>query len=156
MAAICDIISKALCCGLWVKFILPGDLPIYSWGLCVLKVIREIAILFSVCFAGMLVSSLAPFTLPASIATMIILFLLLATKRVKVKHIETTANFFLNNMMVFFIPVSVGIVSNLPLVQKQIFQLLAVCVLSTTTTFLAAYYSTKLVSSLIKKHKGHS
>lgn len=118
-----------------------------------LKILKEIAILFSVCFMGLAVSAALPFPIPASIVSMVFLFCLLATKVIKEKQIQKVSDFFLNNMTLFFIPVSVGIIKNIPLLKGSMVPLLAVCIISTIATFSAAYGASNLVSCLIEKRR---
>lgn len=119
-----------------------------------MKIIKEIAILFPICFAGMALSALTPFPLPASLVSMAILLLLLATKIVKLEQIERLSNFFLKHMMIFFIPLSVGIIKNIQLVKSSLIQLLVVVMISTLLTFFTAYGVSALVSAALAKREG--
>jgi len=60
-------------------------------------------------YLGMLISKLVSGYLSPSVAGMIVLFLLLRTKIVKEEWIKVPASFFLDNLMLFFIPVTAGI-----------------------------------------------
>ena len=66
---------------------------------------------------------------------MILLFLLLLFKVVKVDRIRQKADFLLKNMAFFFIPAGVGILAHFSSVKNEIPALLAVVVLTTFLTF---------------------
>ena len=59
-----------------------------------MKILLQIAVIFLLCMIGDALSALLPFTLPGSIISMVLLFLLLLTGLMKVHHIETKAAFF--------------------------------------------------------------
>jgi holin-like protein len=60
-------------------------------------------------YLGMLLSRLVAGYLSPSVAGMIVLFLLLRIKVVKEEWIKIPATFFLDNLMLFFIPVTAGV-----------------------------------------------
>lgn len=69
----------------------------------------EIAIIFGVCLAAEGIAALLPFTLPASVISMLLLLALLLSGIVKERHIDRVCRFFSDNMAIFFIPPTVGI-----------------------------------------------
>ena len=68
-----------------------------------MKVILQIGVVFGVCLIGEAAACFLPFPFPASVLSMILLFLLLCLKVLKIDHIRQKADFLLQNMAFFFI-----------------------------------------------------
>ncbi len=71
--------------------------------------LRELGIILALCAAGDVLSALIGGALPGNVLGMILLLVLLLTRALKTRHIEHAADFFLKNMAIFFLPVSLGI-----------------------------------------------
>ena len=56
-----------------------------------MKIIRQIGIIFTVCWLSILVEKILPFTFPASVIGMILLFICLLTGVLKIEHIQEKA-----------------------------------------------------------------
>lgn len=113
-----------------------------------MKIVLQIAIVFGVCWIGNIISSLLPIPFPGSVISMILLFLLLLCRVVKVKHIKEKADFMLKNMAMFFIPAGVGIVEQYDLVKDSVLPLLFICLASTVLTFGATALTIRGVTAL--------
>ena len=53
-----------------------------------MKIIYQIGIIFTLCWVSEIVEALLPFSFPASVIGMILLFVLLALRVLKVEHIR--------------------------------------------------------------------
>ena len=100
-----------------------------------MKIIYQIAIIFSICWVSQVVEALLPFAFPASVIGMILLFLLLATGVLRMEHIREKSDFLLSNMAFFFIPAGVGILEQFEFVKDSMWQLLLICLVTTLLTF---------------------
>ena len=67
----------------------------------ILKIITQVGIIFGVCWAAQIVEQALPFAFPASVIGMILMFLLLAFRVLKVDHIREKSDFLLGNMAFF-------------------------------------------------------
>ncbi|CDB76120.1 lrgA family protein [Clostridium sp. CAG:265] len=67
---------------------------------------------------------------------MVILFLLLYLKVIKVEQISTISNFFLEHLAFFFIPAGVGLISSFSVIKNIWLQLLIVCFVTTAITMI--------------------
>ena len=103
-----------------------------------MKMMLQIGVVFGICLIGQTISVFLPIAVPGSVISMVLLFLLLFFKVLKVDHIRKKADFLLQNMAFFFIPAGVGILANLPAIKDYILPLLAVVVLTTFITFGAS------------------
>ena len=76
-----------------------------------MKIIRQIGIIFAVCWLSILVEKILPVAFPASVIGMILLFICLFTGALKIEHIQEKADFLLENMAFFFVPAGVSIIN---------------------------------------------
>jgi len=100
-----------------------------------MKLLWQIGLVFGVCLLGQVIAALLPVAFPGSVISMVLLFLLLLFRLVKVDHIQQKADFLLKNMAFFFIPAGVGILAQFDLIKDHILALLAVVVITTLLTF---------------------
>lgn len=104
----------------------------FNWGVIKLKLFREALIICGIYLLGELVSSILNLPIPGNILGMIILFVLLYTKVIRVDNISNITNFLLNHLAFFFIPAGVGLMTSLGIIKSTWWQLLVVCLLTTT------------------------
>jgi len=100
-----------------------------------MKIMLQIGLVFGICLLGQIIADLLPIAFPGSVISMILLFLLLVFKILKVDHIQQKAEFLLKNMAFFFIPAGVGIVAEFDAIKNSIPALLVVVVITTVLTF---------------------
>ena len=96
-------------------------------------------------FAGELLHFLLPLPIPASIYGIILLFIALETKLIKVKHIRETSSFLIAIMPVMFIPAAVGLIDSWQDIGNAWFQYIVVTVVSTFVVMGASGWITQLV-----------
>ena len=98
----------------------------------IIKMIPQFALIMMFFYVGNIISQLIkPFILiPGSIVGMILLFLALIFKVVKLEHIEDTSNFFLKNMGFFFVPLGVGVINTFEVLKTIWWQLMIILVFS--------------------------
>ena len=109
-----------------------------------MKIIRQIGIIFLVCWLSEVIERFLPFTFPASVIGMALLLICLLTGVLKIRHIQEKADFLLENMAFFFIPAGVSIINYFDILKSSAVQLLIICVISTVVTFAATAWSVKL------------
>jgi holin-like protein len=100
-----------------------------------LKLFREALIILGIYLVGEFLSTSLHLPIPGNILGMIILFILLCTKVVKVDNISTVTNFLLDHLAFFFIPAGVGLMASMGIIKSTWWQLLVVC-LSTTVIII--------------------
>ena len=116
-----------------------------------MKIIYQIAIIFSICWVSQVIEKLLPIDFPASVIGMILLFLLLSMGVLKIEHIREKSDFLLANMAFFFIPAGVSVINYFDVLKSSLLPLLAICVITTVVTFAATAYSIKLTLHLMRK-----
>ena len=95
-----------------------------------MKIIYQIGIIFSICWVSQIVEALLPFAFPASVIGMVLLFVLLAFRVLKVEHIREKSDFLLANMAFFFVPAGVSIINYFEVLQSTVWKLLIICLLT--------------------------
>ena len=121
-----------------------------------MNLIVEFCVVFLICMAGEWVSALLPFTLPASVVSLIILLILLLSGAVKERTIQGTSQFLINNMGMLFIPAVVGTLEYLDVLKLQFLPFLVVTIISTPLVYLVTAWSVQLLMKLFKKKEGAS
>mgnify|MGYP000412394408 FL=1 len=116
-----------------------------------MKIIRQIGIIFTVCWISILVEKILPFAFPASVIGMLLLFICLLTGLLKIEHIQEKADFLLENMAFFFVPAGVSIINYFDVLKSTWIQLVVICVISTVVTFAVTAWSVKLTVRLLSR-----
>lgn len=75
-----------------------------------LRLLLQITLLCGISLLGTIIARILNIGIPGSIIGMALLFLLMERKFIDLKWIETGANFLLAELLLFFIPSSVGII----------------------------------------------
>ena len=63
-----------------------------------MKIVTQVGIIFSICWISQIIEKLLPFSFPASVIGMILLFILLCVHILKVDHVREKSDFLLENM----------------------------------------------------------
>lgn len=116
------------------------------------KLLLQIGLVFGVCLIGEAAAHYLPLPIPASVLSMVLLFLLLLTC-LKVEHIREKTDFLLKNMAFFFIPAGVGILAQAPVLRENLLPLVAILLVSTLLTFLVTAYTVRGVVRLQEKYR---
>jgi Putative effector of murein hydrolase LrgA len=112
-----------------------------------LKLFREALIILGIYLVGEFLSTSLHLPIPGNILGMIILFILLYTKVVKVDNISNVTSFLLDHLAFFFIPAGVGLMASMGIIKSTWWQLLVVC-LSTTVIIIGV---TGIIVQMISK-----
>ena len=108
-----------------------------------MKIIIQVAIIFSICWISQLVEALLPIAFPASVIGMVLLLALLLSRVLRVDHIQEKSDFLLSNMAFFFIPAGVSVINYFDVL------------VSTVLTFGVTAYAVSLTRKLMEGRKKH-
>ncbi|KYG89360.1 holin [[Bacillus] sp. KCTC 13219] len=100
----------------------------------IIRTIAQIGILTIYYYLGVLIVNVTNIFIPASIIGLILLWLSLYFKLIKVQFIQEGATFFLAFLTLFFIPSTVGVVNHPELLTKAGFYLILAVIISTLIT----------------------
>lgn len=96
-----------------------------------MKIVEGVFFIFLFYFLGECISHLINGFLPGSIIGMILLFLSLYLKVINSAKVKATAQIITSNMMVFFIPAAVGLMTSFNFLSENWISFLLACVVST-------------------------
>lgn len=115
-----------------------------------MKYINQFLIILLISFWGEILKCLLPLPIPASIYGMIILFLGLMTKVIKLESVKETGKFLIEIMPIMFIPAGVGLMTTWGELQPI---LLPVSII-TAVTIITVMVATGWVSQIIIRKAG--
>lgn len=115
-----------------------------------MKYINQFLIILLISFLGEILKCLLPLPIPASIYGMIILFLGLMTKVIKLESVKETGKFLIEIMPIMFIPAGVGLMTTWGRLQPI---LLPVSII-TAVTIITVMVATGWVSQIIIRKSG--
>ncbi|GAB6961135.1 CidA/LrgA family protein [Prevotella aurantiaca JCM 15754] len=118
-----------------------------------MKLIKQFIYIIAFTFIGELLHFLIPLPIPASIYGIVLLFIALMKKWVKVSDIRETSTFLIAIMPVMFIPAAVGLIDSWQDIQSNFLKFAIVTVVSTFVVMGVAGYITQLTIRKSKKIK---
>ena len=113
-----------------------------------MKYVFQFLIIMVFAFVGELLHFFIPLPIPASIYGIVLLFLALELKVVKVSDIEQTSSFLIAIMPLMFLPPAVGVIESWDLIRQAWFPYIVVTVVS--TVFVMAV-SGRVTQRIIRK-----
>ena len=113
-----------------------------------MRILRQVSLIFLICLVCEWVASLLPFPFPGSVLSMIVLFLLFASKVFKPDDMKETSSLLLGNMMLVFLPSFVSIMNYFDVLRHIAVQFILIIIVSTMVTFLVGGAVVSLVFRL--------
>lgn len=110
----------------------------------------QLLILLSINYAGIVIGEFLKLPTPGTVNGLILLFVLLWTKVLKVNQIEKICDFLLINMIITFLPPGVRLIDSLNLLKQDFFKLIVLLVITTVVTMAVTALS---VDFLIKRRE---
>lgn len=116
-----------------------------------MKLFREAIIIFGIYLIGVLIQDIFSIPVPGNVLGMVILFLLLYFKVIKVEQVKAISDFFLDHLAFFFIPAGVGLISSFGVIKDIWIQLLLVCFITTAITMAVTGRIVQRIANMKKK-----
>ena len=107
--------------------------------------LRAFVLIYACLYAGIFIAGLLPITIPGSIIGMLILFVLLALQIMPPQWVNPGCNILIRYMALLFVPIGVGVVSQLPLLQEYGARIALVLLLSTVLGLAATAWVLRLL-----------
>lgn len=98
--------------------------------------LKGIAILLVIYLTGEITSRLIGGFMPGSVIGMLLLFILLQTKVVKEEWVKSVCEFVLNNMMLYFVPATAGLMVSYTIISESWLEVIVMLLISTIMVFL--------------------
>lgn len=118
-----------------------------------MKIIKQVGIIFTVCWLSQVIAEVLPFEFPSSVIGMVFLLICLLTGLLKIEHIQEKSDFLLSNMAFFFVPAGVSIMNYLDILKSNAVKLIIICVISTVITFAVTAFCVSFTMKLMKRRK---
>lgn len=119
-----------------------------------MKYIVQFLIILAFSFLGELLHACLPVPIPASIYGIVLLFVALEAKWIKVKDIREASSFLIAVMPIMFIPAAVGLMDSWAAIQGAWFQYIAVTVVSTFIVMgISGLFTQRVIRNLKKKKR---
>ncbi len=116
-----------------------------------MKYIKQFIIILAISFVGELLHTLIPAPIPASIYGLVLMFLLLFTKILKVEAVKETSAFLIEIMPLVFIHAAVGLVNSWELISGKWYMYVTVIIVTTVLVMAVSGLVTQLVIRAGKK-----
>ncbi|MGL6104767.1 CidA/LrgA family protein [Romboutsia sp.] len=115
-----------------------------------MKILNQLALMLGIWAVGEYISSFIQsiVVIPGSIIGMILLFILLQSKIIRLDAIKEISDFFLQNMAIFFIPAGVSLITSLNIIMDNIVVLIVSVILSTA---IVMYITGVVVQKMINR-----
>ncbi|MFR3298790.1 MAG: CidA/LrgA family protein [Fusobacterium sp.] len=97
---------------------------------------KQFLIILVINFAGVIIQNIFNLPLPGTILGMLILFVLLWTKVLKVESIEKVCDFLILNMIIFFLPPAVELLEYMTLLKTGFFKIIILLIVTTVITMI--------------------
>lgn len=102
-----------------------------------MKYLRQWAIILLMCLTGELTTRLFHLPVPGNVIGMVLLFVLLFTKTIKLEMVETVSDSLLNHLALFFLPAGVGLMTCFTLIKDKLIPFILLLVITTIIVMAA-------------------
>lgn len=103
-----------------------------------LRYLKQFGIILGISFLGEVLHHLLPLPVPASIYGIVLMFLALMTKTVRIADVEETSRFLVDIMPILFLPAAVGLLDSWPALQPVLLPVAVITVVSTVVVMATA------------------
>lgn len=114
-----------------------------------MRYIKQFAIILAVTCIGEILKYFIPLPIPASIYGLVLMLVLLMTRRVRLESVKETAEFLIEIMPMMFIPAAVGLLVSWEQLQPILVPVLVITVVS---TFAVMIVTRKVTDFLTRNH----
>lgn len=118
-----------------------------------MKILKQTGTILFISFLGELASELVPFNIPSGVYGIVILFLALSLKIIKLEDIEKTADFLLLIMPILFIPAGVGLITVWDKLSQNLFKIGIAVVISVVVVMVATGKTAQFIINRKKDKK---
>lgn len=115
-----------------------------------MKLLKQFGIITAISFAGEILHYALPLPVPASIYGIVLLFILLETKLVKLEAVKHVSTFLIEIMPVMFIPAAVGLLESWDILKEN---LLIYLLITVTTTVIVMAAAGRITQGIIRYNK---
>ena len=96
-----------------------------------MKILRQFALILLILLLGEAIRISTGISIPGTVIGMVMLFIALLTKIIKLEQIDMIAKLLLDHLAFLFVPAGVGLISSLDVIGKSWLPILAIVLIST-------------------------
>ena len=115
----------------------------------IMKYVKQLGIVFAVTCIGEILKYLIPLPIPASIYGLVIMLVLLITRKVKLEQVQDVADFLIEIMPMMFIPAAVGLLVSWKQLKSMLVPVVVITIVSTVVVMIV----TGKVSDVLTKER---
>ena len=116
-----------------------------------MRYIKQFAIILAVTCVGEILKYFIPLPIPASIYGLVLMLVLLMTRRVRLESVKETAEFLIEIMPMMFIPAAVGLMTSWEMISSRLLPYVVVTVVSRVCVMVATGHAAQFVIRKGKK-----
>lgn len=113
--------------------------------------LKQFGIIISITYIGDILSKISGLPIPGTVIGMVLLFMLLYFKVIKLSSVEPAADVLLSNLAFLFVPPAVALITKLDLLKDIWVQILTITVISTVITMVVTGYTADILIRRSKK-----
>lgn len=117
-----------------------------------MKYLMQFGIIIGLSLVGEVLNSVIPLPVPASVWGMVLLFVLLCLKVIKLDQVQDAADFLLSIMTVMFVPVGASLITSFADIKDEILGIFAIIIVSTVVCF---FVTGKVAQRIIDKSENN-
>ena len=118
-----------------------------------MKYLMKFGIIIGLSLVGEVLHAIIPLPVPSSVWGMVLLFILLCLKVIKLEQVEDAADFLLSIMTVMFVPVGASLIESFPAIRDNIIGIFVIIIVSTIVCF---FTTGKVAQAIINKKSNAS
>ncbi len=112
--------------------------------------LKQFGIIIGITYIGNILSEISGLPIPGTVAGMLLLFILLYFKVIKLSSVERASEVLLSNLAFLFVPPAVALIAKLDLLKDTWWQILIITIITTAVTIVVTGYT---ADTLIKRSK---
>ena len=116
-----------------------------------MKYLKQFLIILSISFIGEILKYIVPLPIPASIYGMVIMFICLQTKILKLDDVKSVGKFLIEIMPVMFIPAGVGLLTAWGILKPVCVPIILITVITTVVVMIVTGRVTQAVIRMDRK-----
>ncbi len=110
-----------------------------------MKLLRQFLIILIICVVGEVLNKVVNIPLPGSIIGMILLFVCLLFRLIKLEMIEEISKFLLEHLAFFFIPAGVGLLAYVGILKENLLPILVICFVTTFIVMIITGWTVQII-----------
>ena len=117
-----------------------------------MKYLKQLGIIMSISLIGEILNKVVPLPVPASIYGIVILFLCLEFKIIKIESIKETSRFLIEIMPIMFVPAAVGLIETWGMLKTSLVSYIVITVVGTFVVMIISGWVTQLAIHFSRKN----